>query len=67
MKKLVIVKGEQLNKKMYMKPMYVAEDVLLVFEDKKGKLTEKTADELIEFYKEKIEILWKNRQGFIKQ
>ena len=44
--------GEQLNKKMYMKPMYVAEDVLLVFEDKKGKLTEKTADELIEFYKE---------------
>jgi len=53
MKKLVIVKGEQLNKKMYMKPMYVAEDVLLVFEDKKGKLTEKTADELIEFYKEK--------------
>ena len=40
-----------------MKPMYVAEDVLLVFEDKKGKLTEKTADELIEFYKEKIEIL----------
>lgn len=64
MKKLVIVKGEQLNKKMYMKPMYVAKDVLLVFEDKKGKLTEKTADELIEFYKEKIEIFWKNRQRF---
>jgi len=52
MRKLAVVKGKQLNENMYMYPMYLAEDIVLVFEDEGGKLTEIKADKLIEYYKE---------------
>jgi len=52
MRKLAVVKGKQLNENMYMYPMYLAEDVVLIFEDERGKLTEIKADKLIEYYKE---------------
>jgi len=52
MRKIAVVKGKQLNENMYMYPMYLAEDVVLIFEDERGKLTEIKADKLIEYYKE---------------
>ena len=50
MKQYIIIDGEQINKNLHMKPMYLAKDITLVFEDKSGKLTEINCSKLINYY-----------------